>query len=105
MAGFRNFSKAGHAPTPGIAFFFASSCSIWVINGAIAPFSPETCKSVRTEKGAVLPVPIFAGALMRFAPSVLAPCIGSKNPTMVEMGLIMVAPALAQRFGTFDRCE
>ena len=43
MAGFRTFLKAGHAPTLGAAFFyFAFSCCVWVMNGAMAPFISET---------------------------------------------------------------
>lgn len=92
MAGFRNFLKAGHAPTLGAAFFyFAFSCCIWVMNGAMAPFISETYNLSPTQKGVMLSVPIFAGALMRFPLGVLAQYIGRKNATLVEMGLIMVA--------------
>ena len=39
MAGFRTFLKSGHAPTLGASFFyFAFSCCIWVMNGAIYAF-------------------------------------------------------------------
>ena len=34
--------------------------------------------------------------MRRFSPGVLAPYIDCKNATLVEMGLIMVTPALAQ---------
>lgn len=92
MAGFRNFLKAGHAPTLGAAFFyFAFSCCIWVMNGAMAPFISETYNLSPTQKGVMLSVPIFAGALMRFPLGVLAQYIGRKNATLVEMSLIMVA--------------
>ena len=92
MAGFQNFLKAGHAPTLGAAFFyFAFSCCIWVMNGAMAPFISETYQLSPTQKGIMLSVPIFAGAFMRFPLGVLAQYIGRKNATLVEMGLIMVA--------------
>jgi NNP family nitrate/nitrite transporter-like MFS transporter len=92
MAGFRSFLKTGHAPTLCAAFFyFAFSCCIWVMNGAMAPFISETYKLSPTEKGVMLSVPIFAGALMRFPLGVLAQYIGRKNATLVEMGMIMVA--------------
>ena len=39
----RNFLSAGHAPTLGTAFFyFAFSCCIWVMNGAMAPIISGT---------------------------------------------------------------
>ena len=92
MLGFRTFLKAGHGPTLGAAFFyFAFSCCIWVMNGAMAPFISETYGLSPTQKGVMLSIPIFAGALMRFPLGVLAQYIGRKNATLVEMGMIMVA--------------
>ncbi len=92
MAGFRTFLKTGHAPTLGAAFFyFAFSCCIWVMNGAMAPFISETYNLSPAQKGVMLSIPIFAGAFMRFPLGVLAQYIGRKNATLVEMGLIMVA--------------
>ena len=92
MAGVRNFLGAGHAPTLGAAFFyFAFSCCIWVMNGAMAPFITEAYNLSPAQKGVMLSVPIFAGALMRFPLGILAQYIGRKNATLVEMALIMVA--------------
>ena len=80
MAGFRTFLKSGHAPTLFAAFFyFAFSCCIWVLNGAMAPFISETYELSPAQKGLMLSVPIFAGALMRFPLGVLAQYIGRKN--------------------------
>lgn len=61
------------------------------MNRAMAPFISETYNLSSTEKGVMLSVPIFAGALMRFPLGVLAQYIGRTNATLVEMGLIMVA--------------
>lgn len=92
MAGFRTFLNAGHAPTLGAAFFyFAFSCCVWVMNGAMAPFISETYQLSPAQKGVMLSIPIFAGALMRFPLGVLAQYIGRKNATLVEMGLILLA--------------
>ena len=92
MAGFRTFLKSGHAPTLGAAFFyFAFSCCIWVMNGAMAPFISESYNLSPAQKGVMLSIPIFAGALMRFPLGVLAQYIGRKNATLVEMAMIMVA--------------
>ena len=67
MAGFRTFLKSGHAPTLFAAFlYFAFSCCIWVLNGAMAPFISESYQLSPAQKGLMLSVPIFAGALMRF---------------------------------------
>ena len=98
MAGFRTFLNAGHAPTLGAAFFyFACSCGIWVINGAMAPFIGEAFDLTPAQKGLMLSIPIFAGALMRFPLGLLAQYIGRKNATLVEM----VGIALAMLYGYF----
>jgi NNP family nitrate/nitrite transporter-like MFS transporter len=96
--GLSSFLRSGHSPTLFAAFlYFAFSCCIWVLNGAMAPFISETFKLSPAEKGLMLSVPIFAGALMRFPLGVLAQYIGRKNATLVEMALI----AVAMLFGFF----
>jgi NNP family nitrate/nitrite transporter-like MFS transporter len=92
MSGFQHFLKAGHAPTLFAAFlYFAFSCASWVLNGAMAPFISEAYQLTASQKGLMLSIPIFAGALMRFPLGVLAQYIGRKPATLVEMGLICVA--------------
>ena len=102
MAGFsgffRGFLKSGHSPTLFAAFlYFSFSCSIWVLNGAMAPFISETFNLSPAQKGLMLSIPIIAGALMRFPLGLLSQYIGRKNATLVEMGLI----AVAMLFGFF----
>ncbi len=92
MASFRSFLKSGHAPTLYSAFFyFACSCAVWVINGAMAPFISEQYQLSPAQKGLMLSIPIFAGALMRFPLGILAQYVGRKNATLIEMALIVVA--------------
>jgi len=89
---FQTFLKAGHSPTLFASFlYFAFSCCIWVLNGAMAPFIAEDLHLSATEKGLMLSLPIFAGALMRFPLGILAQYIGRKSATLVEMGMIVVA--------------
>ena len=91
------FRKAGHWPTLLAAFlYFAFSCCIWVLNGALAPFISEAYNLTPAQKGLMLSIPIMAGALMRFPLGILSQYIGRKNATLVEMGLI--AAMLMQRF-------
>ena len=67
MAGFRSFLNSGHSPTLFASFlYFAFSCCIWVLNGAMAPFISETFNLSPAQKGLMLSIPILAGALMRF---------------------------------------
>ena len=92
MIDLKSFLRSGHAPTLFAAFlYFSFSCCIWVLNGAMAPFISESFQLTPAQKGLMLSVPIFAGALMRFPLGVLAQYIGRKNATLVEMGLIGVA--------------
>jgi MFS transporter, NNP family, nitrate/nitrite transporter len=98
MAGFRTFLKSGHSPTLFAAFlYFAFSCCIWVLNGAMAPFISETFSLSPAQKGLMLSIPILAGALMRFPLGLLSQYIGRKKATLVEMTLI----AVAMLFGFF----
>jgi len=86
------FLKSGHTPTLFAAFlYFAFSCGIWVLNGAMAPFISEAWKLSPAQMGLMLSVPIIAGALMRFPLGLLAQYIGRKAATLVEMGMICVA--------------
>ena len=95
---FGSFLKSGHSPTLFAAFlYFSFSCCIWVLNGAMAPFISETYNLSPAQKGLMLSIPIFAGALMRFPLGILSQYIGRKNATLVEMVLI----ALALLFGFF----
>jgi MFS transporter, NNP family, nitrate/nitrite transporter len=87
-----SFARSGHLPTLASAFlYFAFSCCIWVLNGAMAPFISEAYGLTPAQKGLMLSVPIIAGALMRFPLGVLAQYIGRKSATLVEMALIALA--------------
>ena len=92
MTGFRSFLNSGHSPTLFAAFlYFAFSCCIWVLNGAMAPFISEAFNLSPAQKGVMLSIPILAGALMRFPLGILSQYIGRKKATLVEMALIAVA--------------
>ncbi|MES2999443.1 MAG: MFS transporter [Pseudomonadota bacterium] len=87
-----NFRRSGHVPTLFAAFlYFAFSCAIWVLNGAMAPFIREAYHLTAAQQGLMLSVPIIAGAVMRFPLGLLAQYIGRKSATLVEMGLVCVA--------------
>ena len=92
MSAFNTFLKSGHSPTLFAAFlYFAFSCAIWVLNGAMAPFIEEAYGLTAAQQGLMLSIPILAGAIMRFPLGVLAQYIGRKKATLVEMGMICVA--------------
>lgn len=104
MSDFKTFLKAGHGPTLFASFlYFAFSCCIWVMNGAMAPFITEDLKLTAAQRGLMLSIPIFAGAFMRFPLGILAQYVGRKPATLVEMGLIAVAMLYGYFFvETFD---
>jgi NNP family nitrate/nitrite transporter-like MFS transporter len=99
MLNFREFLKHGHAPTLWAALiYFTFSFAIWVINGSMAPFITEALHLSPAQKGLMLSIPIFAGALLRFPLGLLAQYIGRKNATLVEMGGIAIAMAYGYLF-------
>ncbi len=94
MSPFKSFLKAGHWPTLAASFLYFDFCfAVWVLNGAMAPFISESYGLNAAQKGFMVSVPIFAGALMRFPLGVLSQYIGRKNAAMVEMALIAIALA------------
>ena len=94
MTAFKTFLKAGHWPTLAASFLYFDFCfAVWVLNGAMAPFISESYGLNAAQKGFMVSVPIFAGALMRFPLGVLSQYIGRKNAAMVEMALIAIALA------------
>lgn len=94
----RAFLRAGHLPTLAAASFYLTfTFVIWVLNGAMAPFISEEYHLTPAQKGLMLALPIFSGALMRFPLGVLAQYIGRKRATLVELTLI----ACAMAFGYF----
>ena len=92
MSAFKTFLKSGHSPTLFAAFlYFAFSCAVWVLNGAMAPFIRESYHLSAAQQGLMLSIPIVAGALMRFPLGLLAQYIGRKPATLVEMAMICAA--------------
>jgi NNP family nitrate/nitrite transporter-like MFS transporter len=82
---FREFLKHGYAPTLwAVLIYFTFSFAIWVINGSVAPLITETLHLSPAQKGMMLSIPIFAGALLKFPQGLLAQYIGRKNAALVS---------------------
>lgn len=89
LANLKGFLRAGHLPTLLTAFIYFDVCfSVWVVNGAMAPFISEEFHLSPAEKGFMVSVPVIAGALMRFPLGILAQYIGRKRAAMLEMTVI-----------------
>ena len=87
----KDFMKAGHLPTLLTAFLYFDVCfSVWVVNGAMAPFISEEFHLTAAQKGFMVSVPVISGALMRLPLGILAQYIGRKRAAMLEMSIICV---------------
>lgn len=85
----KEFLKVGHLPTLLTAFLYFDVCfSVWVVNGAMAPFISEEFHLTAAQKGFMVSVPVISGALMRFPLGILAQYIGRKSAAMLEMSII-----------------
>jgi NNP family nitrate/nitrite transporter-like MFS transporter len=84
------FLKAGHLPTLLAAFLYFDLCfAVWVLNAALAPFITQDLGLTHAQKGLMLSVPVFVGALLRLPLGVLSQYIGRKRAAQLEMGLIV----------------
>lgn len=91
MGTFKTFLKSGHGPTLFAAFLYFDFCfAIWVLNGAMAPFISEQFNLSPAEKGFMVSVPIFAGALFRFPLGILGQYIGRKSAAILSMVLVLI---------------
>lgn len=85
----KEFLKVGHLPTLLTSFLYFDFCfAIWVLNGAMALFIAEQFHLTPGQKGFMVAVPVWAGALMRFPLGILSQYIGRKNAALLEMGII-----------------
>jgi len=83
-----SFWTAGHLPTLFTALLYFDFCfAVWVLNAAMAPFISEDLALSPGDKGLMLAVPVFAGALMRFPLGLVSQYIGRKRAAVVEMSL------------------
>ena len=96
MNHFRVFLRAGHSPTLFAAFlYFAVSCSIWALNGAMAPFISETFQLTPAQKGLMLSIPILlvmelvdAGNVGTAVPVLVAPPLATSQVGMRKCGVL-----------------
>jgi len=97
----RDFLKVGHLPTLLTAFLYFDVCfSVWVVNGAMAPFISQEFNLTAAQKGFMVSVPVFSGALMRFPLGILAQYIGRKRAAMLEMAIICACLVWGYFFST-----
>ena len=89
--GAAEFLAAGHTGTLLTSLLYFDLCfAVWVLNGAMAPFISEELALSDAQKGFMVSVPVFAGALLRFPLGVLSQYIGRTRAAQIEMGTICV---------------
>jgi len=94
----KGFWKAGHPPTLILAFlYFDVSFMVWMVNAAMAPFISQQFGLSPSQKGLMLSIPVFAGALLRIPLGLVAEIIGRKTAALIGMG----GTILAMMYGFF----
>lgn len=87
----KGFWKSGHPPTLLMAFlYFDVSFMVWMVNAAMAPFISEQFGLSAAQKGLMLSVPVFAGAIFRIPLGLVAEVIGRKTAAMIGMALTII---------------
>lgn len=99
----KGFWKSGHSPTLLMAFlYFDVSFMVWMINAAMAPFISQQFGLTPSQKGLMLSIPVFAGALLRIPLGLVAELIGRKTAALIGMGITILAMLYGFRFvGSF----
>jgi MFS transporter, NNP family, nitrate/nitrite transporter len=87
----RDFMRSGHPGTLFTSLLYFDFCfAVWVLNSALAPYISEEFGLSPEQKGLMMSVPVWAGALMRFPLGMLAQYIGRKRAAQLNMGILVV---------------
>lgn len=94
----KGFWKSGHPATLIMAFlYFDVSFMVWMVNAAMAPFISQQFHLTPSQKGLMLSVPVFAGALLRIPLGLVAEIIGRKTAALYGLA----GTALAMLYGFY----
>lgn len=93
---FKNFLKAGHAPTLFSAFlYFDMSFMVWVILGPLGVHISKELGLSPSQKGLMVAFPVLSGALIRPLMGLLVDRVGAKRAGALGQILVMAALAWA----------
>ena len=100
---FRDFRRAGHAPTLVSAFlYFDVSFMVWVILGPLGPFIGEAYHLSATQKGLLTAVPLLGGSFFRPILGFMTERLGGRKTGLIGMAATLLPLVLAwQVAGTF----
>lgn len=88
----KGFWKSGHPPTLIMAFlYFDVSFMVWMVNAAMAPFISQQFNLTPSQKGLMLSIPVFAGALLRIPLGLVAEIIGRKTAALIGLAGTVLA--------------
>jgi len=88
----RQILKSGHPGTLFTALLYFDFCfAVWVLNSALAPYISEEFGLTPEQKGFMISVPVWAGALMRFPLGLLSQYIGRKRAAQLNMAILVAA--------------
>lgn len=88
----KGFWKSGHPPTLIMAFlYFDVSFMVWMVNAAMAPFISQQFNLTPAQKGLMLSIPVFAGALLRIPLGLVAEIIGRKTAALIGLAGTVLA--------------
>lgn len=84
----KGFWKSGHPPTLLMAFlYFDMSFMVWMVNAAMAPFISQEFNLTPAQKGFMLSIPVFAGALLRIPLGLVAEIMGRKIAALIGLAV------------------
>lgn len=93
---FKQFMKAGHAPTLFSAFlYFDMSFMVWVILGPLGVYIADDLGLTPSQKGLMVAVPVLSGAILRIFLGLLVDKIGAKRTGQIGQVVVMAALAWA----------
>lgn len=88
----KGFWKSGHPPTLLMAFlYFDMSFMVWMVNAAMAPFISQELNLTFSQKGLMLSIPVFAGALLRIPLGLVAEIVGRKTAALIGLAITIGA--------------
>lgn len=101
---FRDFRRAGHAPTLVSAFlYFDVSFMVWVILGPLGPFIGEAYHLSATQKGLLTALPLLGGSFFRPILGWMTERLGGRNTGLIGLGATVLPLVLAwQVAGTYN---
>lgn len=97
---FKDFAKAGHAPTLFSAFlYFDMSFMVWVLLGPLGVHIAKDLGLSPSEKGMMVAIPVLSGAIMRVFMGLLVDSIGAKRAGLIGQGIVLAALLASWMFG------